>query len=153
MVATRHLFNTVHACFGWFCAKERIMAAGYAKFSPLCQVVSALRRVCLGRSSYGSYSNLWLSLCPPIKSGPGICQPILKLLKYLARFSQCPAGILPGLSTYATPCAQNQNGTGHLRLMVLLMALTANHGNAMRTKWVKAYRIQNKYFGLHCQLD
>ena len=35
MVAMRHLFLVLHAYFGRFCAKERIMAAGYANFPSL----------------------------------------------------------------------------------------------------------------------
>ena len=82
----RHLFLVVHAYFGRFCPKGRTMATGYANFPPLCNVVVAMRRVCLGRSSYGSYSNLWQSLCPPNKPGRGIRQLILMLFNYLAWF-------------------------------------------------------------------
>ena len=35
MVAIRHLFLVIHAYFDRFCAKERIMAAGYANFPSL----------------------------------------------------------------------------------------------------------------------
>ena len=52
----RHLFLVLHAYFGWFYAKELLMAPGYVNLPPLCQVMVAMRRVCLGRSSYGSYS-------------------------------------------------------------------------------------------------
>ena len=123
------------------------MAAGYANFPPLCQVMVAMPRVGLGRSFYGSYRKLWRSLCPPNGSGPGISQPIFMLSKYLALFPM-PSGRLTraanvpkaqtrgGIGTlwysslvYATPCARNKNGTCHLQLMALLMALTPNYVN------------------------
>ena len=56
------LVFAVHAYFGRFCAKEHVMVAGYANFLPLCQVMVAMRRVCLRHC--GSYSKLWHSLCP-----------------------------------------------------------------------------------------
>ena len=93
-------------------------------------------------------ANYIKSLCPPNGSGPGINPPIFifMLFTYLARFPM-PSGHptravnVPNAQTinrggtgtlwyislvYATPCAQNQNGTCHLQLMALLMALTAN---------------------------
>ena len=64
-----HHVVVLHAHFGLFCAKEGIMAGGYANFPLLCLVRVAMRRVCLGRLSYRSYSKLWQSLCPPHESG------------------------------------------------------------------------------------
>ena len=110
MVAVRHLCLVLYAYFGWFCAKERTMPAGYAIFPPLCQDTVAMRRVCLGRSSYASYSNLWQSLCPSIKSGPGISQPILMLLPYLAWFPM-PSGHLTRASNVPNPRSRGGIGT------------------------------------------
>ena len=142
MVATRHLFNTVHACFGWFCAKERIMAAGYPNFSPLCQGVFALRRVCLGRSSY---SNLWqwLSLCPPNESGPGVSQPILMVFQVFGAVLNAQRASYPGCQRTQRP---KQRWYRHLwyifRLFMLSSVPTIKMGRATSSVWFCLWLLQ-----------
>ena len=115
-----------------------------ADVPPLCQAMVAMRRVCLGRPSYGSDSKLWQSPCPPNWSGPRCKSRFLCCFKCFARFPGQPSRAVnvPNAQTsggkgtlwcislvYATTCAQNQNGTSHLQVMALLMALTANYVN------------------------
>ena len=69
MVAMRHL-PFCRSCSFWSVLRQR---ANYGSrvtqfpYPPLAlgQAIAAMRRVCLGRLSYGSYITLWQSLCPP----------------------------------------------------------------------------------------
>ena len=114
----------------------------YARLRPPCAAFVWAVHLTVLTADY----NLPQSLCPPIKSGPGISQPILMLLS-IWRGSQCPKASYPGIQrtqppkqrwhtpmvhlslVYATPCAPNPNGTCHLQLMALLMDLTTNYVN------------------------
>ena len=127
-----------------FVHKSELWQQVNADVPPLCQAMVAMRRVCLGRPSYGSDSKLWQSPCPPNWSGPRCKSRFLCCFKCFARFPGQPSRAVnvPNAQTsggkgtlwcislvYATTCAQNQNGTSHLQVMALLMALTANYVN------------------------
>ena len=108
------------------------MPAGCANFPPPCQVTVAVRRACLGRSSYASCSELWQwqSLCPPNKSGPGLRQPILMLFfKYLAWLP------MPGGHLTRAASVPNAQSRGVIGIYGTCFRLFICHPLCPKSKW------------------
>ena len=130
----------------------------YARLRPPCAAFVWAVHLTVLTADY----NLPQSLCPPIKSGPGISQPILMLLS-IWRGSQCPEASYPGIQRTQSP-KQRWHTCRHLwyifRLFMpppvpqikmapatsswwlCLRLLKPIMRIAMPTKWVKSYVIQ-----------
>ena len=103
-----HLFLVLQAYFSRFCAKERIMAAGYANFPPFMPgygrdeprlfgpFILIINMVLTANYDNHRYAH-------QNKSGPGTSQPILMLFKYSAWFPIPSEHLTCGLPTYPTP--------------------------------------------------